>query len=276
MLLGRPAPDFRMLTTKDLNTLEHEARLADYHGRWLVLFFYPADFTFVCPTEVQAFSEAVGAFAERNADVLGVSTDGIFSHVAWMEFHIGQLNFPLASDRTQQVSRDYGVLDDEGQSARAVFVIEPGREQVRFQRDEPDRQHRRDHGEGGVVRRVDPELHELPRQQGRRGGDRQHEHRPLQQRQRIQDPRQEHPEQRRGDEHRQRDAQDPAGTCRQPPGLARRDPRADGRDLQRDGDKQEGLHAAVRISKPTPGPGRGRAVSGTGFPATGRGSRGFA
>jgi peroxiredoxin (alkyl hydroperoxide reductase subunit C) len=125
MLLGRPAPDFRMLTTKDLNTLDHEARLADYHGRWLVLFFYPADFTFVCPTEVRAFSDAVTAFAERNADVLGVSTDGIFSHVAWMEFHIGQLAFPLASDRTQQVSRDYGVLDDEGQSARAVFVIDP-------------------------------------------------------------------------------------------------------------------------------------------------------
>jgi len=126
MLVGKPAPDFRMTTTKDLNTLEHEATLADYRGRWLVLFFYPADFTFVCPTEVLAFSSAVPAFAELGADVLGVSTDGVFAHVAWMEFHIGQLEFPLASDRTQVVSQAYGVLEDgTGQSARGVFIIDP-------------------------------------------------------------------------------------------------------------------------------------------------------
>lgn len=125
MLLGSAAPDFRMTTTKDLNTLDHEATLADYRGRWLVLFFYPADFTFVCPTEVLAFSRAVPAFAELDAEVLGVSTDGIFAHVAWMEFHIGQLDFPLASDRTQEVSKAFGVLDDAGQSARAIFVIDP-------------------------------------------------------------------------------------------------------------------------------------------------------
>jgi peroxiredoxin (alkyl hydroperoxide reductase subunit C) len=114
-----------MLTTKDLNTLEHEATLADYRGKWLVLFFYPADFTFVCPTEVIAFSQAVPVFAERDAEVLGVSTDGVHAHVAWMEFHIGPLNFPLASDRTQVVSKAYGVLDDQGQSARAVFIVDP-------------------------------------------------------------------------------------------------------------------------------------------------------
>jgi peroxiredoxin (alkyl hydroperoxide reductase subunit C) len=125
MLIGSPAPDFRMTTTKDLNTLDHEATLADYSGKWLVLFFYPADFTFVCPTEVMAFSQAVPAFAELNAEVLGVSTDGVFAHVAWMEFHIGQLDFPLASDRTQVVSRAFSVLDDQGQSARAVFIIDP-------------------------------------------------------------------------------------------------------------------------------------------------------
>lgn len=125
MLLGSPAPHFRMTTTKDLNTLEHEASLADYRDKWLVLLFYPADFTFLCPTEVLAFSAAVPEFAARDAEILGVSTDGIFSHVAWMEFHIGQLGFPLASDRTQQVSRDYGILDGKGESARAVFVIDP-------------------------------------------------------------------------------------------------------------------------------------------------------
>ncbi|OLE25400.1 MAG: thioredoxin peroxidase [Actinobacteria bacterium 13_1_20CM_3_71_11] len=125
MLVGKQAPEFRMVTTKDLDTLEHEATLADYKGKWLVLFFYPADFTFVCPTEVLAFNAAVNAFAGYNAQLLGVSTDGVFSHVAWMEFHIGKLDFPLASDRTQTVSETYGVLDDNGQSARAVFIIDP-------------------------------------------------------------------------------------------------------------------------------------------------------
>jgi peroxiredoxin (alkyl hydroperoxide reductase subunit C) len=74
---------------------------------------------------VLAFSRAVPAFAALGAEVLGVSTDGIFAHVAWMEFHIGQLAFPLASDRNQLVSKAYGVLDDQGQSARAVFIIDP-------------------------------------------------------------------------------------------------------------------------------------------------------
>jgi peroxiredoxin (alkyl hydroperoxide reductase subunit C) len=125
VFVGKPAPDFRMTTTKDLNTLDHEATLAEYEGKWLVLFFYPADFTFVCPTEVLAFNAAVPTFAQHNAELLGVSTDGVFSHVAWMEFHIGQLDFPLASDRAQDVSRAYGVLDEKGQSARGVFVIDP-------------------------------------------------------------------------------------------------------------------------------------------------------
>jgi peroxiredoxin (alkyl hydroperoxide reductase subunit C) len=125
MFVGKPAPDFRMTTTKDANTLEHEATLAEYRGRWLVLFFYPADFTFVCPTEVLAFNSAVPSFADLGADLLGVSTDSVFSHVAWMEFHIGQLDFPLASDRTHAVSRAYHVLDDTGEAARGLFIVDP-------------------------------------------------------------------------------------------------------------------------------------------------------
>ena len=126
MLIGRPAPDFRMLTTQDPNTLEHVASLADYRGRWLMLFFYPSDFTFVCPTEMIAINEALPEFTERGCDVLGVSTDGVFAHIAWMEFHIGQLDYPLASDRTHEVSRAYEVLDESaGQAVRAAFVIDP-------------------------------------------------------------------------------------------------------------------------------------------------------
>src|SRR2546425_10091144 len=112
MLVGKPAPEFRMVTTKNLDTLEHEATLSDYKGKWLVLFFYPADFTFVCPTEVLAFNAAVPALNQLEAELLGVSTDGGFSHVAWMEFHIGKLDFPLASDRTQTVSQAPGGLHE--------------------------------------------------------------------------------------------------------------------------------------------------------------------
>jgi peroxiredoxin (alkyl hydroperoxide reductase subunit C) len=93
---------------------------------WLLLLFYPADFTFVCPTEVLAFNSALAEFSSRGAEVLGVSTDGVFAHVAWMEFHIGPLSFPLASDRTHAVSTAYGVLDaGTGQAARATFLIDP-------------------------------------------------------------------------------------------------------------------------------------------------------
>jgi peroxiredoxin (alkyl hydroperoxide reductase subunit C) len=84
MLLGKPAPDFTMTTTKDVNNLDHVATLDDYKGKWLVLFFYPADFTFICPTEVLAFNTAVPVLASRNAELLGVSTDSVWAHVAWM------------------------------------------------------------------------------------------------------------------------------------------------------------------------------------------------
>jgi peroxiredoxin (alkyl hydroperoxide reductase subunit C) len=72
-----------------------------------------------------ALNQALPEFTERSCDVLGVSTDGVFAHIAWMEFHIGQLEYPLASDRSQVVSTAYGVLDDDGRAARAVFVIDP-------------------------------------------------------------------------------------------------------------------------------------------------------
>jgi len=125
MFVGKAAPDFMMTTTKDPNALEHEATLRDYQRRWLILLFYPADFTFVCPSEMLAFDAAVPTLADRNAELLGVSTDSVFAHIAWMEFHIGDLRFPLASDQKQIVSHAYGVLDENGQSARGIFIIDP-------------------------------------------------------------------------------------------------------------------------------------------------------
>jgi peroxiredoxin 2/4 len=126
MLVGRPAPDFDMVTTKNLDTLAERVTLKDYQGKWLVLFFYPADFTFVCPSEMIAFNRSAPAFAKRNAELLGVSTDGVYAHVAWMDSMIGYLDFPLASDRNWATSRAYNVLDeDEGIAGRAVVIVDP-------------------------------------------------------------------------------------------------------------------------------------------------------
>jgi peroxiredoxin (alkyl hydroperoxide reductase subunit C) len=126
MLIGSPAPDFEMLSTKNLDTLAERCTLKDYHGRWLILFFYPGDFTFVCPSEMIAFNEAVPLFAEHHAELLGVSTDGVYVHVAWMDSMVGYLDFPLASDRNWATSRAYNVLDEEeGIAGRAIVIVDP-------------------------------------------------------------------------------------------------------------------------------------------------------
>ncbi|NDD31443.1 MAG: peroxiredoxin, partial [Proteobacteria bacterium] len=116
--VGKPAPDFHMKTTADLATLQSEARLSDYRGKWLVLFFYPLDFTFVCPTEITALSDRADDFKALDAEILGVSTDSVFSHRAWIELPrdrngLGAIRFPLAADTTLSVSRAYNVLVEE-------------------------------------------------------------------------------------------------------------------------------------------------------------------
>lgn len=130
-LVGKPAPNFSMLTTKNMPELDHKATLKDYEGKWLVLFYYPMDFTFVCPTEITAFSDRIEDFKDQGAEVLGVSTDSVFSHRAWIntpvdEGGLGPINYPLASDITQEVSRAYGVLiEEEGIALRGLFIIDP-------------------------------------------------------------------------------------------------------------------------------------------------------
>jgi alkyl hydroperoxide reductase subunit AhpC len=129
--VGEPAPKFNMQTTANLGKLDSWATLDDYHGKWLVLFFYPLDFTYVCPTEITALSDRYEEFQELGADILGVSTDSVFSHRAWIntpreENGIAGLKYPLASDITKQVSRDYGVLiEDKGIALRGLFIIDP-------------------------------------------------------------------------------------------------------------------------------------------------------
>jgi peroxiredoxin (alkyl hydroperoxide reductase subunit C) len=124
-LLGSPAPKFCMASTKSAD-LDQPVSLEDYRGRWLLLVFYPADFTFVCPTEILAFSESADQFEAEDASLIGVSTDGVHCHEAWQEFVLGRLKFPLAADTTLTVSRDYGVLiEQEGVAHRALFIVDP-------------------------------------------------------------------------------------------------------------------------------------------------------
>lgn len=130
-LVGKPAPDFNMETALGDGKEFGRASLSDYKGKWLVLFFYPLDFTFVCPTEITALSDAAAQFKELDTEILGVSTDSKHSHRAWIntpvsENGLGQLNFPLAADLTKSVSRDYGVLiEEEGIALRGLFIIDP-------------------------------------------------------------------------------------------------------------------------------------------------------
>src|SRR5436305_14218173 len=101
--VGKPAPDFDMPSTKNMETLKENVKLADYKGKWLILLFYPLDFTSLCPTELTAFSDRIDEINGLGAEVLGISTDSVHSHRAWIKTPRSQngiegLKFPLASD----------------------------------------------------------------------------------------------------------------------------------------------------------------------------------
>jgi len=129
--VGQAAPDFDMPSTKNIEKLNENVTLSDYQGKWVVLLFYPLDFTFVCPTELTTFSDRYEDFVGIGADVIGVSTDSVHSHRAWLKTPrdkggVEGLQYPLASDITKQVARDYGVLiEDKGVALRGLFVIDP-------------------------------------------------------------------------------------------------------------------------------------------------------
>ncbi|KAF1856976.1 hypothetical protein Lal_00032229 [Lupinus albus] len=129
--VGKRAPDFDMPSTKELKTLKDNVKLSDYKGKWLILFFYPLDFTFVCPTELKAFSDKYDEVTKAGAEVLAVSTDSVYSHRAWIntpdnQGGLGPIKYVLASDITKDVSRDYGVLlEDKGIALRGLFIIDP-------------------------------------------------------------------------------------------------------------------------------------------------------
>ncbi len=121
--VGQPAPLFEAEAVIDSEF--GTVRLADYRGKWVVLFFWPLDFTFVCPTEVTAFSKRLDEFKALGAEVVGASIDSKFTHLAWKE-KIGEVDYPMISDITKEISSLYGVLrETEGVSLRGLFIIDP-------------------------------------------------------------------------------------------------------------------------------------------------------
>jgi peroxiredoxin (alkyl hydroperoxide reductase subunit C) len=129
--VGKPAPDFDMPSTRNLETLKENVKLADYKGKWLILLFYPLDFTGVCATDVTHFSERFDEIKNLGADVIGVSTDSVHSHRAWLRVPkenngIGEIKFPIASDAGGKLSRQYNILIEEANIAlRGLYIIDP-------------------------------------------------------------------------------------------------------------------------------------------------------
>ncbi|MGH8064581.1 MAG: peroxiredoxin [Candidatus Entotheonellia bacterium] len=123
--IGWPAPAFKGQVAMTDGAIK-EIALADYRGQWVVLCFYPLDFTFVCPTELRGFNHCYKEFIDLKAEVIGISVDSVYTHLAWIAHGLGGLQFPLLSDLTKQISRDYGVLlEDSGVALRATVLIDP-------------------------------------------------------------------------------------------------------------------------------------------------------
>jgi len=127
--VGEPAPAFTLdaLVGTEKGKEFKKVSLSEFRGRWVVLFFYPMDFTFVCPTEIKGFNEALGQFKKLNAVVLGASTDSKYSHLAWVQRgDLGPLQFPLLSDLKKETAASYGCLDEkDGVALRALYIVDP-------------------------------------------------------------------------------------------------------------------------------------------------------
>jgi peroxiredoxin (alkyl hydroperoxide reductase subunit C) len=124
-MIDQPAPMFTgeaVVANGDVKKIS----LSDYKGKWVVLFFYPLDFTFVCPTEITQFRDALKEFRSAGAEVIGCSIDSVHSHKKWIKDDLKELGYPLMSDLTHRISRDYGVLlEDKGIATRGTFIIDP-------------------------------------------------------------------------------------------------------------------------------------------------------
>lgn len=129
VLAGKQAPDFTATAVMADNSFKADFKLSDFRGQYVVLFFYPLDFTFVCPSEIIAFDHRIEEFEKRNVQVIGVSVDSHFSHLAWKntpvnQGGIGQIRYPLVSDLSKQLINDYDVATGPGIALRGSFLID--------------------------------------------------------------------------------------------------------------------------------------------------------
>jgi peroxiredoxin (alkyl hydroperoxide reductase subunit C) len=130
VLVGKPAPDFTATAVMGNNEIIESFNLyANIKGKYAVLFFYPLDFTFVCPSEILAFDHRYQEFKDRNTEVIAISVDSQFTHLAWKNTPVnngglGQVKFPMVADLTKQISRDYDVLINEAVSLRGTFLVD--------------------------------------------------------------------------------------------------------------------------------------------------------
>jgi alkyl hydroperoxide reductase subunit AhpC len=128
VLVQKPAPEFKAGAVMADGSFK-DISLADYRGKYVLLFFYPLDFTFVCPTEIIAFSDAAKSFEALGVQLLGVSVDSQFSHLAWRNLPrtqggLGQIDYPLIADLNKSIARSYDVLVNEAIALRGLFLID--------------------------------------------------------------------------------------------------------------------------------------------------------
>ncbi len=127
-MVTREAPDFAAQAVMGDNAFE-ELKLSSYRGKYVILFFYPLDFTFVCPSEIIAFNDRLDEFHAKDTEIIGVSVDSHYTHLAWKktpreEGGIGDIRYPLVADLNKNISREYGVLMDESVALRGLFLID--------------------------------------------------------------------------------------------------------------------------------------------------------
>lgn len=128
-MIAKEAPDFTATAVMADNRMDKEFSLSSLRGKYVILFFYPLDFTFVCPTEILAFDEKLEEFKSRDTEVVGVSVDSAYTHLAWKNTDvdkggIGQIRYPLVADITKDISRNYEVLMEDGVALRGLFLID--------------------------------------------------------------------------------------------------------------------------------------------------------
>lgn len=125
LTIGAAAPAWQGVTTYHQGEF-HPVSLSDYRGKWLIFFFYPRDFTFICPTELKGFAEREGDFAKLGAAIVACSTDSEWSHKAWFERDLGVVKYPVLADTTHQIARSYDVYNEkDGSAERGLCIIDP-------------------------------------------------------------------------------------------------------------------------------------------------------